>query len=279
MGNTVEDETKKPTPEEELIAEHRRLLAYDGPDRIVSAESVFKRMRSQTVGKFVARSGIPAFDAALKGGFYPGQLIVVSGLTGEGKTTLCRTLTHAFACQGLNPLWFSYEEIPDEFLAKFPEQTLQLFYMPNELTDKTTAWVQERVYEGRIKHGCNVVFVDHLHFLIDLYRSRNASLEIGAVVRDFKRLALRHRVVFFLVCHVGKLEKKRELESGDTRDSSLIEQEADTVIMCWRKPKTDNVTTAKITKNRKGGRVKILVDLPFDEASGLYDTGTPQTEE
>ena len=51
-----------------------------------------------------------------------------------------------------------------------------------------------------------------------MFRLRQPSLEIGAVVRSLKRMALATHVIVFLVCHVSKVDKSRELQAGDTRD-------------------------------------------------------------
>jgi hypothetical protein len=198
---------------------------------------------------------------------------VISGHTNEGKTSLCRTFTDAFAKQGVNPLWFSYEEVEEEFLEKFPESILPFFYMPNELTDKSITWVHERIKEGRLKYGCKVVFVDHLHYLVDLYKIKNASIEIGAVMRSIKKVAIMNRIAFFLVAHVAKVDRSRELQAGDTRDSSFVEQEADIVMYVWRDKNKEDTSIVKITKNRKRGKVNIKAVLHFNEALGIYDYG------
>lgn len=210
-------EKKKKTPEE-IVAEHERLLHYDGPDRIVSAAEVWKRATEKGPAGVLAKSGIDIFDDALKGGFFAGQVVVISGHTNEGKTSLCRTFTDSFAKQGINPLWFSYEEVEEEFLEKFPATILPFFYMPNELTDKSIKWVHERIKEGKLKYNCRAVFVDHLHYLVDLYKIKNASIEIGAVMRSIKKVAIANRVAFFLVSHVAKIDRSRELQAGDIRD-------------------------------------------------------------
>jgi replicative DNA helicase len=81
-----------------------------------------------------------------------------------------------------------------------------------------------------------VVFIDHLHFLVDLHKVKNISFDIGSVVRTLKLLALKHNFILFLICHTMKQRAIVMLNwgLGDVRDSSLIEQEADTVLYVWR---------------------------------------------
>jgi replicative DNA helicase len=271
-----EQDSEDLTPEEKLVREHQRLLAYDGPDRVVVASEVWKRATAKGTLPVLAKSGVDLFDEKLKGGFFPGQLIVISGFTGEGKTSWCRTLTDSFSKQGINPLWFSFEEVEEEFLEKFPTVTRDFFYMPNQLVDKNVKWIHERIKEGRLKYGCKAVFVDHLHYLIDMYQVKNAAMEIGAIMRSLKKIAIKNRIAFFLICHVAKIDKSRELQAGDTRDSGMIEAESDVVMYVWRDKNKEDTSVIKITKNRKRGKVNVKATLHFNEALGIYDYGTKE---
>jgi len=106
-------------------------------------------------------------------------------------------------------------------------------------------------------NNVKAVFIDHLHFLVDLARIGNSSLEIGSIVRNIKKVALRQDVVVFLIAHTKKIKSGfEELSLGDVRDSSFIEQEADTVLYIWRKEENEvdvNRSILKIAKNRKLG--------------------------
>ncbi|MEW6214914.1 MAG: hypothetical protein AB1478_06905, partial [Nitrospirota bacterium] len=91
----------------------------------------------------------------------------------------------------------------------------------------------------------------HLHYLIGLNRG-NVSVEIGAVVRELKKCALRFNLCLFLIAHTMKIKPEVELGLGDTRDSSFIEQEADNVFYLWRLKRGDEAIL-KIAKNRRNG--------------------------
>lgn len=245
---------------DKLIQAEKKLSQYEGSDKVISFEEMSK-ITKENYKKYVSfKSGIPTLDRIL-GGFDAGQLVVISGITGEGKTTLARTLTTNFSNQGIKSLWFSYEE--DEayyFLQNFPE--LPVAYMPKKLTKSTVNWLENRIWEARLKYDIKVVFVDHLHYLVDLARMRNSSLEIGQIVRNLKLLAKRHNIIFFLICHTKFITFKEEPGLGSTRDSSFIEQEADSVLYIWR-AKEDNQSKLKIAKNRKRGIKNKIVNLMF----------------
>lgn len=271
-GQQKKGTTKPPNPVEEAL----KLLEYTGEDRVVSAQEIWDEAAKKGRKPALAATGFEEMDKALKGGFYEGQLIIVSGNTGEGKTTLLRTFTNTIVEQGVTPLWFSYEEIEEDFLEGFPREILPLFFMPKVLARKSIDWIQTRIKEAKLKHDARAVFVDHLHYLIDLYKMRNASIEIGAIARDLKLVAKENKIALFLIAHILKVEKTRELQGGDIRDSGLIETEADTVIYVWRDHNKENTGLAKITKNRKGGKVNVKIPMSFNEATGLFEPYTRQ---
>lgn len=238
------------------------LQDYAGEDRIVFSKELKMRLeagREET--SFNVQSRYFPLLSSFIGGFEGGEMIIVSAFTGHGKTTFCQSLTRDFCEQGHIPLWFSYEVQPYQFLKKFGN-TLPIFTLPNKIVNKSTFWLEERCYEALIKYQSQIVFIDHLHFLVDMVH-RNASLEIGVIVRNIKLLALKHNLVVFLIAHTTKPSgDAKELELGATRDSSFIEQEADTVIYLWRSKKETDHGTLKIAKDRKNGtydkKIKIV---------------------
>lgn len=228
------------------------LQDYQGDDRIVFSNELKLRLDAQEGAEFIVQTRFFPDLSTCIGGFEGGEMIVVSAFTGHGKTTFCQSLTKDFCEQGHIPLWFSYEVQPKRFLKAFG-MSLPLFTLPNMLVNKSTNWLEERCYEALLKYESRIVFIDHLHFLVDMIH-RNASLEIGAVVRKIKLLALKHNLIIFLIAHTTKPSgDAKELELGATRDSSFIEQEADTVIYIWRSKKAENHGTIKIAKDRKNG--------------------------
>jgi replicative DNA helicase len=130
---------------------------------------------------------------------------------------------------------------------------LPVFYMPAQLVGNTLTWIEKRIIEGKVKHDCRIVFIDHLHYTVDMRSKNNMSLEIGAVMRALKRLAVKHNICIFIIAHLGKVRPEYEPDNQDLRDSSFIAQESDNVIIIWRKEGSDNEGVIKISKNRKTG--------------------------
>lgn len=235
---------------------------YDGEDKIVFSNELKLRLEAKREETgFNIKARFFPYLSSLIGGFEGGEMVVVAAFTGHGKTTFCQSLTRDFCEQGHIPLWFSYEVQPYQFLSKFGSN-LPIFTLPNKIIDKSMFWLEERCREALIKYNSRVVFIDHLHFLVDMVH-RNASLEIGSIVRSIKLIALKYNLIIFLIAHTTKPSgDAKELELGATRDSSFIEQEADTVIYLWRSKKEEDTGTVKIAKDRKNGtfdkKIKII---------------------
>lgn len=255
------------------------LATYDGEDKIIRGDELLKQLKKQDKPKLYFKSGISKLDEAI-GGFYGGQLIVVSGLTGQGKTTFCQSMCLSAQESGLLSTWFSYELATEEFLEQFPGDTVSNIYMPSVLTGRSPEWIEFRSWESKLKYGANVVFIDHLHFLVDLHKVKNISFDIGSVVRTLKLLALKHNFILFLICHTMKTKGDSDVELGlgDVRDSSLIEQEADTVLYVWRdKDYNVNRSWVKIAKNRKKGIINCKTSLLYEKGRLRGEEYTPES--
>jgi replicative DNA helicase len=193
-------------------------------------------------------------------GFQPGELITISGLTKHGKTLLAQSLTKHFCDQYFYPLWFSYEVPARQFLSQFPE--LPYFFLPSKLKSRDMEWVEDRIDESRVKWDTRACFIDHLHFLFDMVRTRNTSLDIGNVVRTLKRFAVEKEMVIFLLCHLAKVKKGEDPTYEDLRDSSLIAQESDSVLMVKRTERDGpNTARVRVEFHRRTGVMEKTVNL------------------
>lgn len=237
-----------------------KLAEYDGEDRVVgSLELDLKLKKDSMASKPIVKSLIPGLDRATDG-FYPGELIVVSGYTKQGKTLLCQSLTKNFTTQQYYPLWFSFEVPTRQFLSIFPD--LPNFYLPMKLKAYSMDWVEERILEGFAKHHTRIVFVDHLHFLFDMARSKNTSLEIGTVIRRLKSIAVENNFVVFLLCHTTKSKTNETPDYSAIRDSGLIAQESDSVFMVARTPKVSvEAAQMRVEFHRRTGVLERVIPL------------------
>ena len=237
---------------------------YQGDDRVVSSHDIQKNLESfKDLPRL--KSGIKGLDA-LCDGFLPGEMIILTGQTKMGKTSIARTLTEKFIEEGHQCLWFSYEEPYHQFLASF--DPLPVFYLPLQLARKDPEWIEARIVEAKQKYGIKAVFVDHLGYLIDAFQFRNAALEIGAIVRQIRTLALKHNIVLFLLHHVRRLAgEKKNPTHHDLRDSELIAAEASAVLIIWRnriKGSYGDYSTLSVDIHRRTGAREKQIKLKYD---------------
>ena len=214
--------------EEELekIKEMELLVNYDREDRVITSKQAWEELEEERKKpKIRLMSKIPTLDNYLDG-FRSGDLVVMSGLTKQGKTSFCQTLTYNFSKQNISCLWFSYEMAQLEFMEKFGEE-LPFFTMPAKLKGNSINWLEERIVESIAKYNTKVVFIDHLHFLLDMSfigqgKGSNTSLIIGGIMRELKKIALYREITIVLIAHTTKVKFDADPSLSDIRDSSFI---------------------------------------------------------
>lgn len=247
----------------QLIETEKKLAEYDGKDQVLPVDAVRGCLNLQQAKRNnTMSSGIYGLDVLIKG-FWGGELTVISGLTGNGKTLLAQTLTAEFAEQEKKSLWFTFEVPALQFIEQFGEE-MPPIYMPLTLTSNSLDWIRNRIWEAKLKYGLDAVFIDHLHFLIDMTAKHNMSLEIGHVMRTLKKLALEFNIAVFILAHTAKAKPDSELDIDSIRDSSFVAQEADNVFFIWRKSKIDNGAILKVAKNRRFGVMGKKIDMIKD---------------
>lgn len=228
------------------------LIDYEGDDQIVSWEEVRESIRQEGEVDSI-KCHIPKLDRHLEG-FQPGELIAVSGPRKCGKTLLCQTMDRGFWKSGVKSLWLQYEVTPRQFVESFPDViNLDMSYTPLSMKAHVMKWAFDRIAEAIGKQGVSIVFIDHLHFLFEMGKMRNASLEIGTVIRHLKFIAISLNITIFVLCHLRKTEEGKEPSDTDMRDSSLIASESDVGLLIWRTFEQTGNATVKICYSRRTG--------------------------
>lgn len=235
--------------------------------------------------------GYKVFDQALLGGVRDGDLVIISGISGHGKTSFAQSLTYNFAKQSIPCLWFSYEVNLSHLQRKFdnmvgdPEvvKTLPIF-APERTTTGRVDWIAEKIRQGVRDFNIKAVFIDHLDFLMPstIKTSENESLYLRRIVMELKSLAILTNTVIFLMAHVKKVTDEPQM--SDIANSAAIFQNADAVFMVYRIPTSTskliqysgdlftNQTKIKLVKNRVTGQSKFIMcvmekDMLIEESS------------
>lgn len=220
-------------------------------------------------------TGFQVFDEALLGGIRGGDLVVISGISGHGKTSFAQTLTYNLVQRTIPCLWFSYEvsnsHIQRKFLNISGGKDDFLIYCPMKTTSGRVDWIYDKVKEGVEKFGTKIVFIDHLDFLFPA-QQRLYDNEAGIlkhIVMELKNIAIKLNVCIVLMAHVKKVADEPTM--SDIAGSSGIFQNADVVLIVYRIPKPPasidittgdlftNQTRIKMVKNRVTGQSKFIM--------------------
>ncbi len=252
---------------------------YDGEDKLISSLDIEEKLKNSPPEEKIM-SGYPSLDSIL-GGFRAKQLVVVSAATKSGKTSWCIDLTSHLRLYA--PLWLPFEEGAEELVQKFIDRGEKppLFYAPERMVGNTLTWVEKKVIEAKAKYNSKIIFIDHLHFIVDF--GENMSVQIGRTMRELKRIAKTWGVVIFLIAHVKKTKMEEQPSLEDLRDSSFVAQEADTVIMLWRETKKVNGkieigtnVNISVQANRRTGKTG-NVEMIFSEGK-FYEKAWERSE-
>jgi len=216
---------------------------YQGEDRIVSSHELAERLGDTP--SVCVPTGLGMLDNII-GGAEEGELIVVTGPSGEGKTTLLMSITQNIKEPSA---WFTLEVTPKQFIRKMKSRgDLPLFYLPNENTKSSMDWVEERIVESVVKFKTKVIFIDHVHSILSSARyTNNVSLEIGEMVQRVKDIAIKYNLIIYLIAHCkdNSTNPQAEIRKEDIRDSGMIVRIADTVLGVWRIKNDDSVDSKR----------------------------------
>lgn len=242
------------------------------PDKIVHFTEYLKSVEENASPSFPLVSGFKEFDSKLEN-LQTGEVTVISGKTGEGKTLFAESwirgmMTNSNATSCI----FSYEVSPKVMLQKYKIESGLPLYLPMELKTMDVEWLRERVQEAKLWYGTRVFLFDHLHFLIDMSTKQNMSLNIGGFMRRLKQeIAIGLDVAVILIAHQKGVPRGEEPSLEDLRDSSFVAQEADNVIMVWRRPDFKEMDIMDIRQSNPILADEIDRRSPgFNDSSNLY---------
>lgn len=241
----IEQKYKGKKREDALLQEMRD---YKGDDEVISFQEWLNKNKTTQVKSF--SSGFKKLDDLIEG-FHEGDVVAITARSGQGKTTFCQNLTRRFSDSKIKTLWFSYEVPVSQFLKKLGNN-IPDGYLPQVLLETSKVWIERKIVEGISKYNTKVVFIDHLHYLFSLAKSKSPSLEIGEIMRWLKLTAIRYNITIFIIAHTQKIKNDEVIGLDSIRDSSFVGQESDYVIALWRQVEKQ----AKAQKMEQGIRYK-----------------------
>lgn len=283
---------KPPLPEDELRAIFNSITSREIKKEVIEEDSPVVLM-SEAAKLFsddlsaTYKTGFGIMDKALKGGVRDGNLVIVVGETGMGKSAFARSITKNMLADNITSIWFTFELSINEMWEKFKEMGMEdgaKIYTPERYVTRKLEWLKKKIVEARDIYKCKVVYIDHLGFLLGDYNPSNGINEKNLngfsnslatiytmICRDLKTIAIQEKIVIVLMWHLKKLsEGKKEADASDVKDSSGVLQECDLGLSVARERLSSgktfsqesvqdvygNDTFIKMLKNRRTGELK-----------------------
>jgi replicative DNA helicase len=183
------------------------------------------------------RSGFSELDRLLDGGFRAGQLVVVGGRPGSGKSALMQQWMMQNAAAGIGGFYVSCEMPSSELAGRGVkavgrERFARLPLLFSESTDLAKIVGESRLAVRR--HGVRLLAADYLQLMQDGPRGRGVSREqeVSAISRGLKLLAKEMGVVVVAGSQLNRAAAAKDRPGlADLRESGAIEQDADAVIL------------------------------------------------
>jgi replicative DNA helicase len=236
-------------------------------------------------------TGLTDIDAKIKS-FEAGQLIVIAGRPGHGKTALAGTIAVNMALRGKKILMFSMEMSHEELLGRFVSRlggiSGEKLKEPSQMTpddwsayvtalnsvgelpiainsqgDLTPADVANVATRWQRHNGLDVIMIDYLQLMSSGKKTDSRVQEVSYITRTLKNLAVRLKLPIILLSQLSRANDKenRAPKLTDLRDSGTIEQDANTVLLIHRETslsadkktiEVSNKTYVNIAKQRDG---------------------------
>ncbi|MCM1364639.1 MAG: AAA family ATPase [Faecalibacterium sp.] len=236
----------------------------------------------------------------LIGGLIYGQVVLLSGKRGNGKSTFMSQLVCEALEQGESAFIYS-GELADYHFKRWLDYQLaganniiteindygdEAYYLDDAIVDKISTWYKDRAYiydnnylpddgeeyeslintvENVIKqYGTKLICIDNLMTAMDtVTEQNNLYLAQSNFVGRLKKIAIKHNVVIILVAHPRK--SNQSFSNDDVSGSGDITNKVD-VVMSYQRDEKDETYNGRlsITKNRLNGKC-----VSGDDAIGL----------
>jgi len=266
------------------------ILQTHGPEAVRAAVqnavgTIDRRIKKMTEVRSVdimamktLKTNISTLDEVLNGGFRVGQLIVLTGRRGEGKSTLGSMIGVEALKQDFPSFFYSGELMDFYFRNWMDRQILGKEMSATDTTEEDRLFLNQfyadkaYIYDNQIvdigetediprtiekaiaQQGCSFIMVDNLMTALDpesedLYRAQSKF------VGELASLAKKYSVIILLIAHPRKTSSN--LSNDDISGSADITNKADIVLTYGRDQDSADQDLRKlyVIKNRLTGRI------------------------
>jgi replicative DNA helicase len=282
----------------ELISKSMDIASPDGANFTYSlkeAAQVFVNhledvFEAKETGGTGLKTGIKSLDEAM-GFMHAPDLVVVGARPGVGKTAFALSVLRNVAKTGKRVGFFStemsvtqvmsrfyslesginahklrYADFDDQDYAKLSATTEIIKNLNFEICDKPSITVGELAMQARAwaaNGGIDFIAIDYLTRLKPSKSHGNQNLDMGSIATELKNLARTLNIPVLVLAQLNRGVSNRadnRPRMSDLRDSGIIEQEADQILLLHRPE--EGAPEVIVDKNRHGmcGAVRCLFD-------------------
>lgn len=227
--------------------------------------SKVKEIRSGDRETFGLRTGISEIDR-ITGGFQAGDLVILAGRPGMGKSALALSICRNIVVEGKKPMLFSLEMSTEQLVNRFvvmktgipyediihPERldhgqmlsvedayvtTGDMDIVIDDNASMTINKIRARCLTYAQRHPLDIIVVDYMQLMSSDERSGNREGEISKLSRGLKVLAKELKVPVLALSQLNRNAESRADKRpmlSDLRESGAIEQDADIVLFTYR---------------------------------------------
>ncbi|KAJ2558510.1 hypothetical protein EV175_000746 [Coemansia sp. RSA 1933] len=234
----------------------------------------------------VESKDLPGWNACFKG-LRPGELTILSGATGCGKTTVISQMSLDFCKSGVSTLWGSFEipnvRLATRMLSQFvrrdilqkPEEVdywsrkfeqIPLYFLKfhgSTQPETVLETMRHAVYAHDVKH----IVIDNLQFMMSMQAKGFDKYDAqDAAIATFRRFATEENVHITVVAHLRKDQPSSDADINSIFGSAKVTQEADNVVILQRHGgATSKIRCINILKNRFDGTLgKVYISYDKD---------------
>lgn len=234
----------------------------------------------------VGRYYVDPLDTRI-GGIIGGELVVLGGTTGTGKSEFAFHVAYENAKRGIPAAFITLELANRDFVGRLLRsragvpaerfwsgdlqdgekqrilehaQALEVENVPLFFRKKksglTVPELESLVQSLIVEERCRLIVIDHLHYMSAETEDGSENQRVSKSIRAINTLCVKYGVGIIVVAHFRKQQDEFHRPTlHEFRDTSSIEQEASTVLIMWRHMngigEEQNVTEFRLAKSRK----------------------------
>jgi replicative DNA helicase len=206
------------------------------------------------------KTGLKDVDYWLR--FRPGNVLVVAGRKGEGKTSFGLGVLHYMSQEnpvGVISIEMTAEEVKARIRQAFGELVPDKNFFIADPSSLSTTGLHHICKRFKEREGVKLVMVDYLQLMRETSKFQSRHLEVSHIIRRIKEIAKELDMGIIVISTLSRsADDNSRPSSSHLKESGDIEYAADSIIFIWSPQEGDkefvseNVKVLILDKNRFG---------------------------